>query len=411
MSQHEASIAQSKVRQASTKPANAATLDRPDLEQELAQLDAALLSFNADFHAKHGAYPTEGDRRTAAHARRHELRVLLAPPPAAGQCLHFIERKRRFCSSMAFAGSERCSVHGSAHSNVEESGVATVAASGIASRAGDRKTNIARTPKRMANPLSKQYLQPTAAPDWASVYAERSRPMLVDIGCARGRWLKQLAGEPSGLSWNHCGLEIYPPLVVAANEAIEDGCANLHFVACNAMVSMESLGFEAEGSVACICVQFPDPWDGRKHGKRRLLNTTRFARVLARVLRPGGQLYISSDAEELASSMRKAVEASGCFELGSAPAFAAALPGAELVGSIGADGWLTGANPFGVPTERDRVCEIRWRPVWRMLFRRTAGAVPDDDGDELEAAGSRWLVGAGLCVLGASLAALSLRRT
>ena len=33
------------------------------------------------------------------------------------------------------------------------------------------------------------------------------------------------------------------------------------------------------------------------------------------------------------------------------------------------DGWLK-QSPFPVPTERDRVCELKWRPVWRMMLRR-----------------------------------------
>jgi hypothetical protein len=36
----------------------------------------------------------------------------------------------------------------------------------------------------------------------------------------------------------------------------------------------------------------------------------------------------------------------------------------------GAGGWL-GRNPFGLPTERERVCELLWRPVWRFLLQRT----------------------------------------
>jgi len=31
--------------------------------------------------------------------------------------------------------------------------------------------------------------------------------------------------------------------------------------------------------------------------------------------------------------------------------------------------WLA-ANPLGVPTERDLVCESKWRPVYRFVARR-----------------------------------------
>ena len=35
------------------------------------------------------------------------------------------------------------------------------------------------------------------------------------------------------------------------------------------------------------------------------------------------------------------------------------------------EGWLA-ANPVGVPTERDLVCESKWRPVYRFVVVRTA---------------------------------------
>ena len=101
----------------------------------------------------------------------------------------------------------------------------------------------------MANPLAEQYQAPAARPDWEAVFTNSKRPLVVDIGCARGRWLQQLAPEQP--DWNFCGLEIYEPLVVAANEATRD-LGNLHYVACNAAVSMDSLDFESLGAGTVI---------------------------------------------------------------------------------------------------------------------------------------------------------------
>lgn len=36
-------------------------------------------------------------------------------------------------------------------------------------------------------------------------------------------------------------------------------------------------------------------------------------------------------------------------------------------------GWLR-VRPYGVPTERDKVCEAKWRPVYRTLLVRTQAA-------------------------------------
>ena len=128
-------------------------------------------------------------------------------------------------------------------------------------------------------------------------------------------------------------------------------------------------------------MQFPDPWDNRRHEKRRLLSPA-FAQACAKVLPSGGQLYVSSDAEELAMAMRHTVKASGHFKLTSPESFAAAFdfdssPEAQTVptrqvqmqGEINDAGWVS-LNPFGVPTERDQVCETMWRDTWRVLWTR-----------------------------------------
>ena len=41
-------------------------------------------------------------------------------------------------------------------------------------------------------------------------------------------------------------------------------------------------------------------------------------------------------------------------------------------------GWLR-VRPYGVPTERDKVCEAKWRPVFRTLLVRTDAPAPHDD--------------------------------
>jgi hypothetical protein len=46
-----------------------------------------------------------------------------------------------------------------------------------------------------------------------------------------------------------------------------------------------------------------------------------------------------------------------------------AAAGAETRGARVKCRWLA-ANPLGVPTERDLVCESKWRPVYRFVARR-----------------------------------------
>ena len=79
------------------------------------------------------------------------------------------------------------------------------------------------------NPLSSKYQTPPSIPDWGTIYAHPNLPLHLDIGCARGRFVLQLAQiEPS---WNYLGLEIRGPLVDQANQwRTEQGSQNLHYL-------------------------------------------------------------------------------------------------------------------------------------------------------------------------------------
>jgi tRNA (guanine-N7-)-methyltransferase len=461
---------------------------------DLAATTAAHEAWTQAFAAAHGRRPVradiDADADAAANAARmRELTIAAAAPPVAGQCQYFVWRKKRFCASRA-AHTQACfcsdhepaklvqlqrdSIAGQQQQQQRrQQQPAPLAApeaseeqlpSGDRSSAGPRrgrgvKTNQDRNPKRMTNPLSKQFQTPVPAPDWAAVYADSERPLLLDIGCARGRFLQELAlRRPE--SYNYCGVEIFAPLVVAANEWAAsppaewaaDGTSggasaalrHLHFIAANINASMESLRFP---NLRLVCLQFPDPWHA-KHGKRRVMSSS-FAAQIAALLPAGGLFYFCSDHAAIAWHIRECIMETGCFEALSdddltareasdglmwggteeviPPAAAAVATAAAAVGATaGADdmdehlagrgekskcrsgdvtpatatggqtvgqaaaggdgdggggggehsalpcsseGWLK-RSPFPVPTERDRVCELKWRPVWRMMLSR-----------------------------------------
>ncbi|MFN5726794.1 MAG: tRNA (guanosine(46)-N7)-methyltransferase TrmB, partial [Pseudanabaena sp.] len=70
------------------------------------------------------------------------------------------------------------------------------------------------------NPLAKKYSVAIAPPIWAEVYADCSKPLSLDIGSARGRYILQMAQlKPD---WNFLGLEIREPLVDRCNEVRDE---------------------------------------------------------------------------------------------------------------------------------------------------------------------------------------------
>lgn len=196
------------------------------------------------------------------------------------------------------------------------------------------------------NPLSPYYRQEPDPVDLDSVFADPKQPLLLDIGCARGRFLLKMAEvEPT---WNYLGVEIREPLVDEANRlAAEDGRGNLHYTFCNAMLWLDRLiGGIPEGSLQAVAIQFPDPWFKKRHAKRRMVNAELVEAVVNR-LAVGGRIFIQTDIEVLAEEM---------FEL-----FRADKRLNEVITTV---------NPFPVRTERELAVEEKQLPVYRVIFTR-----------------------------------------
>jgi len=107
-----------------------------------------------------------------------------------------------------------------------------------------RKRNLGRRMKRMSNPLAVRCC--ATLPEWPSLFSEPERDTLLDIGCAKGRFLHSLATSAAAADalgpLNFLGVELFGPLVVAANAARDAaGLRNLHFVAGNANASLPLL--------------------------------------------------------------------------------------------------------------------------------------------------------------------------
>eukprot|EP00188_Purpureofilum_apyrenoidigerum_P001485 Plantae.Rhodophyta-Purpureofilum_apyrenoidigerum.ctg18161.p1 GENE.Plantae.Rhodophyta-Purpureofilum_apyrenoidigerum.ctg18161~~Plantae.Rhodophyta-Purpureofilum_apyrenoidigerum.ctg18161.p1 ORF type:complete len:293 (-),score=34.57 Plantae.Rhodophyta-Purpureofilum_apyrenoidigerum.ctg18161:290-1102(-) len=202
------------------------------------------------------------------------------------------------------------------------------------------------------NPLSKFLQQPIEfRPEWPEdAYESLERPLHVDVGVAKGRFLLTMAEKHP--ERNFLGLEIRDVLVQQANRwRDESNLNNLEFMFCNANVNLDSmLSRFPEGAVDCVSIQFPDPWFKKRHHKRRVVQPD-FLEVVIRHLRPGGHLYIVSDVLAVAEEMAQvASENSGLQD--STPRE-----------------WLS-HNPYGVETEREISCRPHGRLVYPKLFHR-----------------------------------------
>ncbi|NJK27566.1 MAG: tRNA (guanosine(46)-N7)-methyltransferase TrmB [Coleofasciculaceae cyanobacterium SM2_3_26] len=203
--------------------------------------------------------------------------------------------------------------------------------------------------RQHVNPLSQQFQMPITLPQWQEVYADATRPLHLDLGCARGRFAMQMAqAEPE---WNFLGLEIRKPLVDEANAWRDrEGLQNLHFLFCHVNHSLPGILRSLPlGVLQRVTILFPDPWFKKRHQKRRMVQSD-VVHTLAAHLTEGCEVWIASDVGEVAVDMRDRFAAHPAFQPRSSE-------------------WIA-ENPFPVASEREIATLNKGEPVYRTVFLR-----------------------------------------
>ncbi len=121
----------------------------------------------------------------------------------------------------------------------------------------------------------------------------------------------------------------------------------------DARAALATLGPDA--SVSAVFVHFPDPWWKKRHHKRLVMSPELLDEV-ARLLAPGGELYVQTDVEERALAYVEQVIAHPAFE----------PHGDEPGDAHMAD------NPYGARSPREHRSIADGLPVSRLRFRRRA---------------------------------------
>jgi tRNA (guanine-N7-)-methyltransferase len=115
--------------------------------------------------------------------------------------------------------------------------------------------------------------------------------------------------------------------------------------------AMRRLGPDA--SVRRIFVHFPDPWWKRRHQKR-LVVRDRFVDEVARLLEPGGELFLQTDVEDRANSYEMLLDRDPRF-----------TPHGDAGGSP-----CMADNPYGARSPRERRAMVDGLPVHRLRWAR-----------------------------------------
>lgn len=108
-----------------------------------------------------------------------------------------------------------------------------------------------------------------------------------------------------------------------------------------------------DGGVAVVYLHFPDPWWKKRHQKRLVLDLSVLDQI-ARLLAPGGELFVQTDVAERADQYEALLMADARF---------------EPLGDDSGSARLV-ENPYEARSPRERRAILDGLPVHRMRFRR-----------------------------------------
>ena len=152
--------------------------------------------------------------------------------------------------------------------------------------------------RQHVNPLSKNFNEIERFPPLIEMYGDSKLNLHLDIGCASGQFLFDLA--LINTSWNYLGIEIREKLVKNAKlKVLEKEIKNLHFVFGNANNILNDVQNQfIFKNLKSISFNFPDPWFKKRHFKRRVIQPE-FIDILSNSLQRETLIFIKTDVKDL----------------------------------------------------------------------------------------------------------------
>lgn len=130
--------------------------------------------------------------------------------------------------------------------------------------------------------------------DWSTHFQNAKPPSILDIGCGRGRFLFDLSFNLP--EENLLGIEVRPLPADWIRSVID--AEKLPNISVLRYSVANGLQFIADSSVSKIFYLFPDPWQKKKHFKRRAFNMS-FVEEVYRLLDTNGTLNLATDVPEI----------------------------------------------------------------------------------------------------------------
>ncbi len=140
--------------------------------------------------------------------------------------------------------------------------------------------------------------QLVAPVDFAAVFGN-TNPLCLEIGCGIGDFIVQLAAQQP--QRNFLAIDIYNKGCYKTCRRIDTtGLPNVRVMRIEARFLLDR--YLTMNSLAAVYINCPDPWPKKRHRQRRLVNQD-FLKTLLYYLRPGGELFFSTDFADYAQQV------------------------------------------------------------------------------------------------------------
>ena len=207
--------------------------------------------------------------------------------------------------------------------------------------------------RQHVNPLSKYFQEIDSIPKIDQIFKNSVLPTHLDIGCASGEFLFQLA--ENNKNWNYLGVEIREKLIIKAkNKLKEKNIDNLYFIFGNADNLLKNWIVQYPNKMLeSASINFPDPWFKKKHHKRRIIQTE-FLNRLSLIMSNESLLFLKSDVEELYQYMNSVISNSLIFEK---------VKNKNL-------NYLETFNPSKIKTEREKYATSKQLKIYETIYKK-----------------------------------------